>query len=660
MSDNNALRPGATLADRYEIETSLGAVGAGPVYRALDMHLARRVTLRTFNPEGWTPEARERFEYDVRAATPLEHANVAGIRDFGSDPATGLYFVVYEPVNGETLATHLKRAGRPTSAAALKMVQEVAEGIGAAHWAGLVHGELHPGTIFLSRTDVDRRTRAQVLFPGLQLASFPGSKLPPSARYSAPEVLRRSDDPIPASDVFSLGVVAYELIGGLPSDWSSTLIRMARNEPVRLPAPSGASDDVPLEFAEAVEQALRPEAARRFTDANALAIVLAHASDASLIVQAAPRLANVLPDFLRDDEPEAGADGAEPAGTPHAVLPASEAHAGAGAAPEDASHPVLAANTASPAAHEDETPSSASLMAGVLPFAPAVGEADGAAPDEAPDHELPAQGRSFGGAPLLAAGLAALIGVGSVGWYMGSRNVSPSPVAVAYASDAGELGRDSAFNPSWEDDAAAAAEEQGPSADAEEVAEAAPRVPDRPETPRLSQPVVILLTVPQSVDPAAGAGVRSTDAALADQSVRIAPPTRSAPRVDTDAAPAPPPTAPPTPRPGQRPELVTASGDAVYGVSQLDTPPALQNQARLQRELQNLRAAGGGHAMLEFVILPNGRVDPGTLIIVESSNRALAEAAGRVMGHARFSPGKLSGSAVAVRVRMPLVLDGDG
>lgn len=278
MSSTGALPTGTLVAGRYEIQEPLAGEGSGAVYRAADTRLDRAVALRALSA------AEAGGAQQGKAAARLVHPNVARVLDFGTDTALGLEFVVADLGTGGSLAALLAQRGVPPLPLAMRMVQEAAAGMAAAHRAGLVHGDLHPGVLWLSRDE--GRLRVQVLGLGLN----PAGATPPrtTARYAAPERLRRARELSAAADVFSLGVIAYEVFAGLPAEWNQLLLQMARGQAVVAPSLLEARADLPAHVAQAVRRALVADPASRWPDAGELAAHLiadlaaqSHAADAA-------------------------------------------------------------------------------------------------------------------------------------------------------------------------------------------------------------------------------------------------------------------------------------------------------------------------------------------------------------------------------------------
>lgn len=259
MSSTGTLEAGTLVAGRYRIEEPLGGDGSSAVYRATDLRLERAVGLRALPPSDAAQQGK--------AAARLVHPNVARVLDFGADAELGVEFVVADLGTGGSLAALLAQRGTPPLPLATRIVQEAAAGMAAAHRAGLVHGDLHPGVLWLSRDE--GRLRVQVLGLGLNPAGALPSRA--TARYASPERLRKAKELAPAADVFSLGVVAFEVFAGLPAEWTSLLLSMARGQAVMAPSLLDARPELPAHVAQAVRRALLADPAQRWPDAGELA-----------------------------------------------------------------------------------------------------------------------------------------------------------------------------------------------------------------------------------------------------------------------------------------------------------------------------------------------------------------------------------------------------
>jgi len=269
MSSSAVLSSGLVVAGRYRIEETLAGEGSAALLRATDTRAERGVALRML-PLGGGDE-RERCTRQGKLAARVTHPNLARVLDFGTDEAVGVRYVAAELGAGGTLAGLLAQRGAPPLPLALRMLQEAAAGLAAAHSAGAVHGDLHPGMLWLSRAG--GKLRVEVLGLGMDPAGAPPTRA--TARYCSPERLRRARDLTSASDVFSLGAIAYELLAGLPADWMSLLVAMAKGQPAAVPSPLAVKPDLPPELADAVLRAVSPTQAGRWCDAGEFAAALA-------------------------------------------------------------------------------------------------------------------------------------------------------------------------------------------------------------------------------------------------------------------------------------------------------------------------------------------------------------------------------------------------
>jgi serine/threonine-protein kinase len=202
--------PGTRLGSRYRVVGLLGRGGMGEVYRADDLELNQPVALK-FLPEKVARNAADlaRLRQEVRVARQIAHPNVCRTYDIAE--ADGQVFVVMEYVDGEDLASVLRRLGRPTPDKALEIARQLCLGLGAAHENGVLHRDLKPANIM-----IDGRGRVRITDFGLagtaeELAADTGTSGTPA--YMAPERLRGGAASA-QSDIFELGLVLYELFTG--------------------------------------------------------------------------------------------------------------------------------------------------------------------------------------------------------------------------------------------------------------------------------------------------------------------------------------------------------------------------------------------------------------------------------------------------------------
>src|SRR5215469_11559483 len=202
--------PGRLLAERYRIIALLGRGGMGEVYRADDLTLGQPVALK-FIPEDATKDESvlERFRNEVRIARQVSHPNVCRVYDLGE--VDGQTFFTMEYVDGEDLASLLRRIGRLPPDKALEVARQLCAGLAAAHAKGVLHRDLKPANIML-----DGRGQAIVTDFGLAglAEQIPGGDLRSGTpAYMSPEQLAGKEVTV-RSDIYALGLVLYELFTG--------------------------------------------------------------------------------------------------------------------------------------------------------------------------------------------------------------------------------------------------------------------------------------------------------------------------------------------------------------------------------------------------------------------------------------------------------------
>lgn len=222
------LLAGRTLVDRYRIDEVIGRGGMGAVYRARDLRLRRPVAVKVISvaaPDALAHERlRARFQREARAAAALHHPNVVAVYDYGTDEELGLDFLVMELLRGEDLANRLARKGPPAVSTALQILYQAARGLGAGHRAGLIHRDVKPGNLFLEPGDRLGELQVRVLDFGIAEMAAADEKTmthltvvgrsPFSPAYASPEQLMGDSGLSPATDVFSLGAVGFQLLTG--------------------------------------------------------------------------------------------------------------------------------------------------------------------------------------------------------------------------------------------------------------------------------------------------------------------------------------------------------------------------------------------------------------------------------------------------------------
>lgn len=200
--------PGKLLASRYRIIAPLGKGGMGEVYRADDIRLGQPVALK-FLPAAFAADSNrlERLVDEVRIGRQIAHPNVCRLYDIAE--ADGHHFMVMEYVDGEDLASLLRRIGRLPGDKALEIARGVCAGLAAAHDKGIIHRDLKPANVL-----IDGRGHARIADFGLAaLAGSGGADMSGTPQYMAPEQLTGKGASL-RSDVYALGLVLHEMLTG--------------------------------------------------------------------------------------------------------------------------------------------------------------------------------------------------------------------------------------------------------------------------------------------------------------------------------------------------------------------------------------------------------------------------------------------------------------
>lgn len=236
---------GRTLDEKYCVEERLGAGGMGAVYRARHLSMDRPVAIKVLHQRLSEDEAaRVRFQIEARAAVHLQHSNAVSVTDFGQT-SEGCVYIVMELLEGRTLREILSREAPIETARAISMMLQASDAVAAAHEAGIIHRDLKPSNILVTQS-ADQPAVVKVLDFGIakfapdddeEEALPQTNSVIGTPRYMSPEQYN-GNELTPAADVYSLGVILYEMLTGMVPFSGATPAEIAQkhaNNPPHLP-----------------------------------------------------------------------------------------------------------------------------------------------------------------------------------------------------------------------------------------------------------------------------------------------------------------------------------------------------------------------------------------------------------------------------------------
>ena len=272
--------PGDTIGGKYRVVRQLGEGGMGLVFEAEHLRLGQRVAMKFLRSDALAmPDAVARFEREARACCRIRGPHIAHVLDVDTDEG-GRPYIVMELLRGRDLEAELGSRGALPLREAVDWVLQACAAVAEAHAAGIVHRDLKPSNLFLSE---ERGTRVlKVLDFGIsKIACEDRSDALTSAGltvgtplYMSPEQVRCSRDVDVRTDVWSLGVILYELVAGVPPFMGNTTAAVAAIVADATPSLREARPDVPAGLEHAVLTALAKSAAHRFPSVEAFGAAL--------------------------------------------------------------------------------------------------------------------------------------------------------------------------------------------------------------------------------------------------------------------------------------------------------------------------------------------------------------------------------------------------
>ncbi|MEY3617775.1 MAG: hypothetical protein RL726_473 [Actinomycetota bacterium] len=261
-----------TLNDRYEMQQRIGRGGMADVYLARDLLLDRLVAIKVLFPEFATdPSFVERFRREAQSAANLNHPNIVSVYDWGRSNNT--YFMAMEYIPGRTMAEALREIGQVSPDKAAEVGIEIASGLEFAHRNNVIHRDIKPGNILLGNNGslkVADFGIARALGSAADNSLTQVGAVMGTAAYFSPEQAQ-GGQPDPRSDLYSLGVVLYEMVAGRPPFTGESPMAIAYKQVHEQPQPlNEIRPDVPRAFEAIVARLLAKDPSRRYPNAQAV------------------------------------------------------------------------------------------------------------------------------------------------------------------------------------------------------------------------------------------------------------------------------------------------------------------------------------------------------------------------------------------------------
>jgi serine/threonine protein kinase/Tfp pilus assembly protein PilF len=264
-----ALTRGALFAGRYEIIEELGKGGMGAVYRVEDTKAKEEIALKLIKPEiAAEKKTIERFRNELTTARKIRHKNVCGMYDLNEEKGT--HFITMEYVPGEDLKSFLKRSGHLTISKAISISKQVCEGLSEAHGSGVVHRDLKPANIM-----IDKSGNARIMDFGIARTIEAKGITGEGVMIGTPEYMSPEQAEAKAvdtrSDIYSLGVILYEMITGrLPFEGGTPLSVAMKHKGETPKDPKGFNPQIPDDLSQLILKCLEKDKEIRYQSAEEL------------------------------------------------------------------------------------------------------------------------------------------------------------------------------------------------------------------------------------------------------------------------------------------------------------------------------------------------------------------------------------------------------
>ena len=264
MAENNSQ---TVLHDRYQLESLIARGGMAEVHLALDTQLNRKVAVKILFPEYAREQSFvERFRREAQAAANLNHPNIVAIYDWGQ--SEGTYFIVMEYVKGLSLKEILTEDGPLDSDLVAEYSSDITSALAYAHQNGVVHRDIKPGNILITENGKVKVTDFGIARAGTSESLTQTGSVMGTATYFSPEQAQGYNVD-GRSDIYSLGIVMYELSTGTPPFTADTPIAVAfKHVSEKLVPPSVRNPDIAADFEAIIQKCLEKDPDRRYVNAN--------------------------------------------------------------------------------------------------------------------------------------------------------------------------------------------------------------------------------------------------------------------------------------------------------------------------------------------------------------------------------------------------------
>ena len=268
--------PQEVLEDRYELQSIIGSGGMANIYRARDLQLDRFVAVKVLHEVySADPQFVKRFVREARTALSLKHPNIVRVYDFGQ--TDGQYFIAMELVQGIDLRSYLTWRKVLDVNRSIIIAHDIALGLGAAHRRGIVHRDVKPQNVLIGSDGSIKLTDFGIvsIYQGVDVERLTTSGMTlGTVQYYAPEQAQ-GEIVTPAADVYSLGIVMYEMLTGNPPFNGDSAVVVAMQHIQDQPVPPGQfNPHIPAELEDIILRCLEKDPGDRFSDGSKLARAL--------------------------------------------------------------------------------------------------------------------------------------------------------------------------------------------------------------------------------------------------------------------------------------------------------------------------------------------------------------------------------------------------